>query len=241
MKYAVLSDVHGNLEALAAVLEDIRERGIREVLFLGDAVGYGPDPGACIELLHASCAASIAGNHDRAVLGLTDPRRFNDAALQAIVWTRDRLNETHAALLAQYPLALPVLSHDCFLVHGTPHEPDQWHYLMSLHDAGHNFNAFDKKICMVGHTHQPFIIERLPSGELVMYRQEACIGDLERYIMNAGSVGQPRDGDPRACYLEVGDDVARIRRISYDIGKTQRKIVRSGLPESLAIRLALGR
>jgi diadenosine tetraphosphatase ApaH/serine/threonine PP2A family protein phosphatase len=127
------------------------------------------------------------------------------------------------------------------LVHSTPKEPEEWHYLLSLWDAEINFHYFSNKYCFIGHTHYPFIIERLPSGELVTYKEKASKGEMERYIMNVGSVGQPRDGDPRAGYAIVDDEKMEIVRVLYDIESVQKKMSKAGLPSLLIERLAAGR
>jgi diadenosine tetraphosphatase ApaH/serine/threonine PP2A family protein phosphatase len=130
---------------------------------------------------------------------------------------------------------------DMLLVHSTPKEPEGWHYLLTLWDAEINFHYFSNKYCCIGHTHYPFIIERLPSGELVTYKEKASKGEMERYIINVGSVGQPRDGDPRASYAIVDDEKLEIVRVPYDVESVQKKMSKAGLPSLLIERLAAGR
>jgi len=127
------------------------------------------------------------------------------------------------------------------LVHSTPKEPEEWHYLLTLWDAEINFHYFDNKFCFLGHSHYSFVIEKLPSGELVAYKEAAVIGKTERYIMSVGSVGQPRDGDPRACYAIVNDEKMEIIRVPYDIKSVQKKMITEGLPLFLSERLSRGR
>jgi predicted phosphodiesterase len=241
MKCAVISDVHGNLEALNAVLHDIGKRKADSVLFLGDAVGYGPDPNECVRTLMAACSVLLAGNHDWAAIGLTEKEYFNPHARAAIEWTAKVLDPDCARSLGLFPLTYRRAEDGLFLVHATPKEPRQWHYLMSLWDAEMTFECFDEKVCLLGHSHQPLIIERLPSGEMVARRGETTFGRTERYIINVGSVGQPRDGDPRACYVIVTEDDVRLHRVAYDIGETQRKMAEAGLPDPLIERLSRGR
>lgn len=240
MKYAVVSDVHGNLEALKSVLADIKQRRISDILFAGDAVGYGPDPDACVRLLKDECSVLIAGNHDWAVLGLADLDRFNPYAREAVEWTRRVVREETRAFLEELPLTKALRDRHAFVAHGTPDEPEKWHYLCSLRDAEKSFHHFDEQICFVGHSHQPFIIERLPSGEMLWYRSAITGGETERYIVNVGSVGQPRDGDPRACYALVDGHKITIHRVAYDVEKTQTKMRVLGLPALLIERLARG-
>lgn len=241
MHYAILSDVHSNLEALEAVLKDVDQRKIEDVLFLGDAVGYGPNPNECIELLVKRCKILLAGNHDWGVLGLTDIKYFNEYARAAIEWTKELLTEKNLKTLTSFPVKKEIEKGDMLLVHSTPKEPKEWHYLLTLWDAEMNFHYFDNKFCFLGHSHYPFIIERLPSGELVTYKEAASIGQTERYIMNVGSVGQPRDGDPRACYAVVDDVKLEIVRVSYDIEAVQKKMIKENLPLLLIERLSTGR
>jgi predicted phosphodiesterase len=240
MPYAVISDVHGNLEALEAVLHDIRRRKTGGIIFLGDAVGYGPNPNECVEVLKENCRIVLAGNHDRATLGLTDIEYFNEYAKQAILWTREVLTDKNRKYLETLPVSKKMRKENILFVHSTPKEPESWHYLLTLWDAEINFHYFDEQVCILGHSHLPFVIERLPSGEMVTHKTKAALGESERYIINAGSVGQPRDHDPRACYLLIDKRQAEFVRIDYAKEKTQRKMHEAGLPLPLIERLASG-
>lgn len=241
MRYAILSDVHSNLEALEAVLRNVDKRKVKDVLFLGDAVGYGPNPNECIELLMARCKILLAGNHDWGVLGLTDINYFNEYARAAIEWTKQVITEGNRKTLRPLPVKKGINKEDMILVHSTPKEPEEWHYLLTLWDAEINFHYFDNKFCFLGHSHYPFVIEKLLSGELVAYKEAAVMGKTERYIMSVGSVGQPRDGDPRACYAIVNDEKMEIIRVPYDIEAVQKKMIKDGLPLFLSERLSRGR
>lgn len=239
MFFAVISDVHSNLEALDRVLEDIRRRKIKDIFFLGDAVGYGPNPNECVERLSKTCKILLAGNHDWGALGLTNIAYFNEYARFAIEWTRNVLTEENKKILNSFPIKKEF--NRMLFVHSTPKEPEEWHYLLSLWDAEINFQYFDNSMCFLGHSHQPFIIERLPSGELITYRDKVRISPGNRYIINVGSVGQPRDGDPRACYVVVSDNDIQMIRVPYDIEIVQNKMRKKRLPEFLIERLSLGR
>jgi diadenosine tetraphosphatase ApaH/serine/threonine PP2A family protein phosphatase len=241
MHYAILSDVHANLESLYAVLRDVDKRKIENVFFLGDAVGYGPNPNECVEVLVERCKILLAGNHDWGVLGKTEITYFNEYARVAIRWTQDVLTEENRKTLQSFPVKKEKRGEDMLLVHSTPKDPEEWHYLLTLWDAEINFHYFDSKFCFLGHSHYPFIIERLPSGELVTYKEAARIGKTERYIVNVGSVGQPRDGDPRACYAVIDDEKMEIVRVPYDIETVQKKMNNEGLPLFLIERLSRGR
>ncbi len=240
MSYAIISDVHGNLEALRAVLNDIEKRTTDPILFLGDAVGYGANPNECIEMLKKRCKVMLAGNHDRAAIGLTDIEHFNAYAKAAILWTRQVLTDRNRAYLGKLAVSRKMRKENVLFVHSTPKEPEEWHYLLTLWDAEINFHYFRERICVLGHSHLPFVIERLPSGEMITHKTGAALGEGERYIINAGSVGQPRDRDPRACYLLLEKDRAEFVRVEYDREEAQRKMHEAGLPLPLIERLSRG-
>ena len=241
MRYAVISDVHANVDALDAVLGDIDKRNIGDIIFLGDAVGYGPNPNESIERIHERCKFSVAGNHDWGSLGLTDIGYFNAHARVSIEWTIGVLANENKKMLGSLPLKRELRGGNMLLVHSTPKEPAEWHYLLTLWDAELNFQYFDRRVCLLGHSHQPFIIERVPSGDLITYKDSMKMKNSGRYIINAGSVGQPRDGDPRACYVVIDDENVEIVRIPYDIARVQNKMRKEHLPEPLIERLAAGR
>lgn len=240
-RYAVLSDVHANLEALDAVLESVGQTAAEDVLFLGDAVGYGPSPNECIDLLASACKVLLAGNHDRGAVGLTDITYFNAYARDALEWTKGVITGENKNLLRSLPVKKALRDEDILLVHSTPKEPEEWHYLLTLWDAEINFQYLDNRFCFLGHSHQPFIIEKLPSGELVTYKDSTKIKERCKYIINAGSVGQPRDGDPRACFVTIDDEDVEIIRVPYDIAGVQTKMKKVRLPDRLIERLSIGR
>jgi predicted phosphodiesterase len=241
MLCAVLSDVHANLEALDAVLKDVDRRNIPDILFLGDAVGYGPDPNECIDLLVERSRVLLAGNHDRAAIGLTDITYFNVYARNAIEWTMKVLTEKNREILGTWPFEREMKDEDVLLVHSTPKEPSEWHYLLTLWDAEMNFQYFGNRFCFLGHSHQPFVIEKVPSGELVTHKDGTRIREGSRYIINTGSVGQPRDGDPRACYAIINGGDIDIVRVSYDVASVQDKMKKEHLPEHLIERISMGK
>jgi len=239
--YAIISDVHANLEALTAVLDAINSEQADQILFLGDSVGYGPDPNACISLLMEKSRVMIAGNHDWAAVGLSDKSRFNPFAFSAIEWTADVLTPDSDKALKELPLTKELADDSMFLVHGTPREPEKWHYMRGEADGRINFKYFAEKMCLVGHSHIPFILELIAGNKIVFHDNFATINKQSRYIVNVGSVGQPRDGNPDAAYAFIGSEKIEIKRVPYDIVLTQKKMRKAGLPEYLADRLALGR
>ncbi|MBF0343875.1 MAG: metallophosphoesterase family protein [Nitrospirae bacterium] len=240
MAYAVISDVHSNFHALDTVLKDISSRHIEEIYFVGDAVGYGPQPDLCIDLLKANCEILIAGNHDWAVLGYTSIEYFNIHAVEAVLWSRNVITEEHIQDLEKFNLLKSSEKRNALFVHATPKDPENWDYLFSVKDAEINFENFHQKFCFIGHSHTPVIIELPQSGEVLVHRAKIEINGTSRYIINDGSVGQPRDGDPRASYAIVDDSSIEIVRIQYDIAKTQREMEAAKLPFRLIERLTYG-
>ena len=240
MRYALLSDVHGNLEALEAVLAHVVSRA-DAVLVLGDVVGYGADPAACLERVAERAQVVVAGNHEHGVAGLLDLDWFNDRARVAVEWTRRRLDGDHLAWLRTRPLVAEV--DDATLVHASPAQPAEWDYLVSAEDGYEVFGAFATRVCFVGHSHRAGAWSVGSSGRA----HEPGTRQIElepgrRYLVNVGSVGQPRDGDPRASYA-LWDLTARrvtIERVPYDLPTAQRKILRAGLPRFFADRLPIG-
>jgi predicted phosphodiesterase len=239
--YAIISDVHANLEALNRVLGKIDSEKIDSLLFLGDSIGYGPDPNECIELLKARSNIMLAGNHDRGATDMTETLYFNPYAKTALEWTVRELSDESKEFLQTLPLTETMESDDLYLVHSTPREPEQWHYLHSKNDARLNFNYFDQKICVLGHSHVPFIAQLRPGGTITFEYSRIQMEDENRYIANVGSVGQPRDGNPQAAYVLLRDNTVEIKRVSYDIVSTQKKMRKAGLPSFLIDRLAAGK
>ena len=240
MRYAIVSDIHGNLEALRAVLDDCAHR-TDSVLCLGDTVGYGADPLPCVELVAERAEAVVGGNHEYAVAGRLSLAWFNRYARAAAEWTQERLDEDHRAYLAGLPLVREV--GDATLVHASPAQPDEWEYLVTADDGFAAFSHFATRWCFVGHSHVPGAWSLGSSGPehhpgATSLRSERG----RRYIVNVGSVGQPRDRDPRAAYAvwDVEAGQVEIRRVGYEVTVARRKIVEAGLPRFLAERLAEG-
>jgi len=235
-----VSDVHANLEALRAVLDDAAPRA-DGVLCLGDTVGYGADPGPCVELLAGRARAIVAGNHEHGVAGLLDLDWFNRWARAAAEWTRERLDDDHRAWLRALPLTHEV--EDATLVHASPESPDEWDYLVTAEDGYGAFAHFASRWCFVGHSHVASAWSLGSSGP--DYEPFPTVVTAEagrRYIVNVGSVGQPRDRDPRAAYAvwDVAAGRVEVRRVAYDVDTARAKIVAAGLPRFLADRLAAG-
>ncbi|MEO0019187.1 MAG: metallophosphoesterase family protein [candidate division WOR-3 bacterium] len=241
MKLGAISDVHANLEALTAVLNFFRQEGVDQVISLGDVVGYGPDPEACIELLQQAQAKVVAGNHDWGTLGKTPISHFNHLAVAALKWTQKRLKPEHLLFLSSLPLTMNLNS--LHLVHASPSAPQNWEYIFTIEEAFSELRACPFEICLVGHTHRPLIVEKPPIGPVRTIPTPAfSLQPDARYLINIGSVGQPRDGDPRACcaLIDLKEKRASFHRIPYDILTTQKKMFTFGLPRPLIERLELG-
>jgi len=243
MRYAIIADIHANLAALTAVLDDVERRGgVKEVWCLGDVVGYGPDPHQCIELLRQRSHICVAGDHDWAAIGKLSLSKFNPDAATACRWTAQQLSPEDVDYLNS--LSQVIEKGDFTLVHGSPREPI-WEYLVSVSSAKENFVYFRSQCCLVGHSHVPLIFRYTEAGECLFSPFSANIGLLlseSRWIINPGGVGQPRDSDPRASYaiLDSETRMARLYRVPYDISFTQVKMVKQNLPLRLVSRLSRG-
>lgn len=241
MKIAIFSDIHGNLEALETVLSHIDQQGADELICLGDVIGYGANPNECVEIVRKRCKVILAGNHDFAATGKTDISFFNPYAKQAVQWTHNALKPENFEFIANLPLLN--YDEDRIYVHATPSRPEQWGYIMSNMEALREFSFFARKVCFVGHSHFPVVIEFKDARCLFKQVEQLQFEADTRYIVNVGSVGQPRDGDWRACYITFDTETQTVQyyRLEYDVSSTQQKIRDAGLPDMLAERLVLGK
>ncbi len=242
MKYGFFSDVHANLEALKACIIDFRSEKIDKLFFLGDAVGYGPNPDECVRLIKDIAEIKLMGNHDYAALGLMDTDFFNQYAAESMGWTKNSISKKTIEVMSNFEISYEL--GDMLLVHASPKEPERWHYILDMEDAKENFEFFKQKICIVGHTHRPYIVS-VDENQAADLSKETVepIKPERRYLINIGSVGQPRDGDPRSCYLIYDNklNTVTLKRVAYDIKSTQQSMAKIGLPEYLIDRLAVGR
>ena len=242
MKFALISDIHANYEALTNVLADIDTQKVDKIFCLGDVIGYGTDPIACLDAVTKYCDIKLMGNHEYAALGLISTEHYNAAAKESSEWTKTQLSDNELSLISDFEM-----SHtfgDFYLVHASPFEPDKWRYIIAPNAAIEGFMHFTQKICFNGHSHLPQIfteqedaLPRCQAGHDFLPDQDS------RYIINVGSVGQPRDNDNRACYL-IFDTVeyeAEYRRVEYDIAAVQTKMTELKMPEMLINRLSIGR
>ena len=238
MRLAILSDIHANLEALEAVRRAGQERGVERWVCLGDLVGYGAEPQACLEQVRAWMSPVVMGNHDQAVAGLGDLGYFNFWARRAVEWTQSRLDPEQRQYLGSLPLQ--VAEGEALFVHAHPVDPGGWGYVLSDAEARAALAGTPARWCFVGHSHVPLICAA-GRGALAATGLIA-LQPGERYLINVGSVGQPRDGDWRACFLvwdQEGETMEFVRS-EYPLQEAQAKILAAGLPPFLAQRLAQG-
>ena len=241
MRYGILSDIHSNLEALSIVADALKKEGIDRYLCIGDIVGYASNPFECIQIVKGLGALVVAGNHDWAVAGRLDLGYFTSNAKEALQWTSNALAPQEKEFLSSLKL---VHSEENFsLVHGTLDVPQEFYYLNNFDEAERTFFVLEKQLCFVGHTHRPGVF--VEAEENLFYKPLAKLQleDKKRYIINVGSVGQPRDGDNRACCViyDSEDKTVEQKRIAYNFSAAQEKIMKVGLPEFLAQRLSEGR
>ena len=240
MRYAILSDIHANLEALRTVLDDAAKQDVDAYYCLGDVVGYGANPCECVDIIRDICAATVAGNHDYAAVDKTSIEYFNSEARSAVLWTRNALSPEHKQFLEGLDLVL--YTDDFVLVHSTLHGPELFNYVLSPFDAMLCMQELTRTVCLLGHSHVPLMF--IESTRIDMrFEYDYTLAPDERAVVNVGSVGQPRDQSPQASY-GIYDPEARhveIRRIEYDVQTAAGKILEAGLPESNATRLLAGR
>lgn len=243
MRYGLFSDVHSNLEAMTAVAQSMKAVGVDQTLCGGDFVGYYANPNETIDLIRSlDCWKSVMGNHDAGLLGLTSLDKFNKPAAEAIQWTQGRITPSNREFLRGLRLREEI--GDILLVHSSPFQSEEWHYLTGQEDLERNFRYFQGFICFFGHVHKPFIAEQQKDGSVKVIEDTDYKLDPERrYLVNIGSVGQPRDGDPKTCWV-LYDSSAKtlsIKRLAYDFETTAKKTLDAGLPDYLAQRLKSGK
>jgi diadenosine tetraphosphatase ApaH/serine/threonine PP2A family protein phosphatase len=238
LRYAIISDIHSNLVALQNALDSIKTANIDAVICLGDVVGYGPRPNECAELVKENCKVCLMGNHDHAVLGLTDINYFNQYARESVLWTQKTITPENKAFLKGLPFKQEM--NDTLFVHSTPIKPEEWDYIFSEGDARRNLDSISQNLVFIGHSHIPVVF---PYNQPSFFEEKFQL-DLanERYIINVGSIGQPRNEDPRSCFVIYDDQEQSINyvRLEYDVKRTFQDIIEKKLSPFLAIRLLHG-
>jgi diadenosine tetraphosphatase ApaH/serine/threonine PP2A family protein phosphatase len=247
MRYLVITDIHANLEALDACLADAQVRGFDQTLVLGDLVGYGPDPNTVVARVQAlKPVAVVRGNHDKVACGLEQADGFNSVAKSAAKWTLEVLTPANREWVAGLPEGPTDVDDTVQICHGSPFDEDA--YIFDELDAVRALKVASRPLCLFGHTHYPVTFELSDQSfdsigspaapQMVVQMRDGC-----KYLLNPGSVGQPRDGDPRAAYAIVDTTKRRVElfRVPYAVEDTQAKIIKAGLPEVLAQRLSVGR
>lgn len=247
MRLLILSDIHANIDALDAVLGAAPAGTWDRAIVLGDLVGYGGDPNGAVDRVRAlDPLATIRGNHDKAACGLDDGSSFNQIARYAATWTGETLTPANRAYLLALPPGPLVVDADIEICHGAPFDED--HYIFDGDDAVQAMAVTTRAVCFFGHTHLPVVFARrgdeleaiVPEGDAT---EDVVLSPGVRYLVNPGSVGQPRDGDPRAAFAtyDSATRTLRLSRVAYPVDVAQRRILAAGLPASLANRLAIGR
>lgn len=241
MRYGIFADVHSNSEAFQAVLDSLKRENIDTYICIGDIVGYGAEPSRCIELTRKLTDKIIAGNHDLAACGIFTTSYFNEYAKEAISWTKNILSAEDKDRLKA--LRLIYEDKNITAVHGSLNEPEKFHYIISTSQAQATFELMKTPLCFIGHSHQPLVCAKTRKGVSFLPEEKLTVEKSAPYIVNVGSVGQPRDGDPRASYavFDTKTSVVEIKRVSYDVEKAAEKILAAGLPPILAARLGEGR
>ena len=240
MLHAIVSDIHGNLEALEAVLKDLERHRPAHIACLGDFVGYGASPNECIERLRPMIEAAVVGNHDLAAIGRVRLGGFNSDAAAAARWTDHRLSAENRAWLETLPYSLPWRG--ALLVHASPLHPEDWNYVLTPADAEAEMDSCAETLVLIGHSHYPGAFELEQGHARYTRAEEIALLPGRRYLVNVGSVGQPRDGDARAAYLLYDDRERLLRhvRLDYDVDSAMNRIRGAGLPTFLAERLRWG-
>ncbi|HMO52209.1 MAG TPA: metallophosphoesterase family protein [Kiritimatiellia bacterium] len=240
MKYAILGDIHANVHALQAVLEDAARHAVTHYACVGDIVGYNGNPIECLEKIRSLCPVSVRGNHDHYCSHDEKLDNFHPLAADVVAWTRKQLNPDQVEYLRNLRYIARVETFT--MVHSTLDTPEAWGYVFDKLEAESNFSYQTSTVCFFGHTHVPLAFEKADTIRFGLYTK-IRIGVGKKYFINVGSVGQPRDGDPRAAYViyDMVNNLIELRRIPYDIQAAQKTIIDAGLPARLAARLAVGR
>ena len=241
-RIAVLGDIHSNLEALEAVIEDANKQQVNHLLCTGDIIGYGADPSACIQYFQEMRVPVVKGNHDHYCSDEQVPANVSKAVHASMQWTKKQLNQHQLIWVRKLPLQLQF--GDIAFTHSTFEPVSNWPYILDDTNAEASMSAQPSALAFYGHTHRPIVFTQTPTGKITSQElTEIKLNKQDKFFINPGSVGQPRDGDPRAAYaiVDLSCSVVTLRRINYSVETTAMKILKAGLPERNASRLFLGR
>lgn len=242
MKFLILSDIHSNYDALKSVLDYVKKhyRNLTDVICLGDVIGYGAEPNESLEMMFSLTDKIILGNHECGVLGKTNIGFFNYSAKEAVLWTRKVIKKKYLEKLKKLDFTLDF--EDFKFSHSTFQNPSYFNYITSIYEADDEFYHENFKILFIGHTHVPLVYRKVLNNVKIIQSGEVEIDDNSRYIINVGSVGQPRDGDNRASFVifDMDSMVVKFHRVEYDIESAMKKIIEKKLPKVLADRLEKG-
>ena len=240
MRYGIFSDVHSNLEAFSVALEYYKKEKVDTYIFLGDIVGYAANPKETISLLRAINPVCVAGNHDLAVIGELPVDSFNEYAEKSVVWTKNKISEEDNAYLRNFPIIYR--DKNFFCTHGSLNNPRDFNYIRGVNEARENFELLTAQILFVGHSHRPQIYYKNSKGVFFHPESSITLKAQEKYIINVGSIGQPRDKDSRLslCVYDSEENIVTITRLVYNIPLAAEKIINAGLPQMLASRLFVG-
>jgi len=240
VRYGLFGDIHANIEALDAVLKALDKERCDQLVCLGDIIGYGANPKECLDKVRSRGIITVAGNHDLAASGKFDIGAFNAAAREAILYSVSKLTASDQEFLSSLPLTKDM--EEFFVVHASPLKPENFDYIFSVQQAEDAFEAATLPLTFIGHSHVPVVFFQDPGVTDFTYASEFYMRRRRKIIFNCGSVGQPRDGDPAACYVIFDSNIAKIRleRIPYDVDSAAKKIINAGLPLVLAERLYKG-
>jgi predicted phosphodiesterase len=241
MKYGIFGDIHGNLEALQAVVEQLKNQGVEKFICVGDIVGYGANPVECVDLVRELNSTVVAGNHDFATIEKLNIDFFNSYAREAVVWTRKQITQEHTDFLAGLNL-VEKIEDTMTVVHGSLNFPEMFDYIQTSYDAHLSLQSLETQICFLGHSHVPVSFFQKKTVSYSM-ESEFKLEEGQSALVNVGSVGQPRDENPEACFAvyDPEEKLIHVLRTPYDIDLAGRKILEAGLPEILAERLRYGR
>ena len=239
MKYAILSDIHSNLEALETALAHIKKNKVDQIISLGDVVGYGANPSECLAIVKQNCEVTIMGNHDQAVEDFGLRSWFNEYAREAIKWTGEVLKPQEKKIIRTFDSIIVDKKNNITWTHGSIHEPQEYHYLLNDYQVAASFKRLETKIGFFGHTHIPELFSLKSDEGRYLPEGTYQFGKGDRYLINPGSLGQPRDHNPKLsfAYFDTDQLMLEIIRLDYDNHKTAAKIKKAGLPAYLAERL----